>query len=806
MHTDRHRLEPRKEEETTMGGTIEHLGAIVRELSVSIRVCPRFFSLLASVALALFSASLACAAESKVLSLTLDRGDKDSIPVVLDITTTNDRFDPLVWGTAYGYNLSQHTGTVSVVESSGDRIRLSVKLAIERDPAAPRSAASYELNLARQGKNYSGGFTGIFNDVAVTGTVLGAVSEPVVKQIQGHDPLQSGEHPRLIFRKKDMPELRRRMDTPEGKAILSMLNERAPLREVSQVTDRHTSWMAANWGVIHQLTGDKDAARKARATLIDEVITKPMPWDRNDIHHASRLLGIALTYDLCYEAWDKEFRCLLAEYIRVASSELSTGFYEGFPMDEKAFDPTPWGHRNAIRMSCAGLAALAILGDSDAEGRALPDTDRVLRSAERHVTQYLRMGVTQTGTGIEGVFPKDFALADGVLQFMHASRVALGRDFSSVNPMLLAGNVLRSSPGESNAYNFALSSISIQTSGLWPMGLGTVPESFLPAMKWCFDRDAGLQGKQHFGCAYPYQAAYALMNYPFAIESKTPGGSLPLHAVDTLNGHILLRNGWGNKNDPMVEIYLNALGLPPVKGKEADLTAGVLNVSGFGATWMRGFAGSSRMNDGAAADVLYSECDGKQAFVGMDLSDLYLESVAERPKPLGKTRAFVRIQKRQWQRDAIQSFINPVVSPRTTTQSGPKKGTGDLKPLPNVIRHVAVDLTGDCGAPVLIVIVERATGDVPARWRIPVRAAAAVAGGFVAGDSKGANFAGRFIAPSDARQEDGQIAGKGDFFVVFTLQQGPAPASTVEGTGMDAKVRIGGRTIAYNGHRIVLGK
>ena len=768
------------------------------------RCCITNTPLLFGIAL-LFSlpvSSHAAAAGAEAFSLQLSGGGPNKTPVELELMATDGTFESSAWASAYGYNLNQHTGTVSVAEAAGDKIKLSVQLVVEQDPIAPQNFANYDITLVRGGDALSGSFTGSFNDRAVTGEVSGVVGEPAVRPVQGHAPLVPGEHPRLIFRKSDLPELRRRMETPEGKAILSMMNERSPVRRVSQVDDRRASWIAANWGVLHQLAGDTDAADRARRVLIDEVITKPMPGDRKDIHHATRLLGIALAYDLCYGAWDAEFRSLVAEYLRVSASELASGFYEGFRMDAKKLDPTPWGHRNAIRMSCAGTAAMAILGDCDSEGRILPDADRIVRAAGRHVERYLRLGVTRAGTGVEGALRKDLALANGVLHFMHASVIALGRDFSRVNPMLLAGNVLRTRKAGAEKFDSGLTSISIQASGLWPVGLGSVPAELRPVMKWCFDRDAGLLGKQHFGLAYPYQAAYALRNYPFGVAEKAPGEGLPLVAAGAVNGHMLLRNRWADSDDITAELYLNARGLPPIRAKNDDLAAGVMNLSGFGATWMRGFAGASRMNDTMPARVLYTQAEGKRLLAGMDLSGVYIYNPPELYAKWRPSRKFTVIEKVQWQRDAIQSFLNPETYVPVRTAGAEKSGTPRTGP--SVVRHVAVDMSGKCGAPVLVVIVERSSGDVPKRWRVPVPNAVAAPGGFTAGKSAGANIAGRIIVPGDAKLKAGRIEGRGEYFIVFTLQQGAAPAVTVEGTGLSAKLNVGGMSIAFDGSRIIL--
>jgi hypothetical protein len=757
---------------------------------------------IAAAAIWLACAAAACAAapDPGVLTLALDRGVEDGSAMVLDVSVRAGRIGKDVWGAAYGYNLNQHTGTVEVSESAAGVFRMSVKLPIEGDPVAPGGLATYDLAVARRGDEWTGTYTGFFNDVAVTGAVAGRVTAPGIREIPGVEPLQPGEHPRLIFRKSDGPVLKRRMETPEGKAILAMLNEKSPLRDVSQVSDRHVSWMAANWGAVYRLTGDTNAAQRARDILMSYVVTAPMPWDRKDIHHAPRLLGVALTYDLCYDAWDDTFRRLLGEYIRVAASELSRGMYEGFAMDDKTWDPAPWGHRNAIRMSCAGVAALAILGDPDTAGKPLPDAERILRVADRHVEQYLRLGVSQAGTGLEGDLPRDLALANGLLQFLHASRVARGRDFSGVNPMVIAGNILACRPS-SNACDFALSSISVQASGLWPIGLGAVKPEWLPALKWCFDRDAGLQGKQHFGCAYPYQAAYALKNYPFDVEARPPGEVLPLFAADSANGHFVLRNRWQDADDAIVELFANARGLPPPKGKEDALSAGVFTVSGLGGVWLRGFAGVSRVNDKAGADILYAENDGRQTFVGMDLSGLYRPAPPKVKVRGGMTRDFKPIVKTQWQKDAIQEFLKTPV--REKVPSGPK--VAGAESTNRMIRHVAADLSGACGAPVLLAMVERSSDATPTRWRVPVPNLVPSADGFTAGDANGANLAGRIVAPGGARVQAGQIAGKGEYFLVMTLQQGAAPAARIEGTGLDARVVLGGRAVSFNGRRIVFG-
>jgi hypothetical protein len=746
-------------------------------------------------------------ATSRPVRLVLQDATGAGGPVALDLTVRDGRVEKDLWAAAWSHNHRLHPGSAAASQADVDNVRLSVRVTVLADPIAPGGEASYQIDLKRQGDEFRGAYTGAFLDRPVKGTALGGPGRPSAADVPGLRPLRPGEHPRLIFRADDLPGLRRRMETPEGQAIMAMLLKRSPLRQPDQVSDRHTSWMAANWGAIWQLAGQQDAPQKARQVLMDDCLTKPMPPDRKDIHRATRLLGIALTYDLCYDAWDEEFRRLVAEYLDVAAADLADGVYQGFAMDAEAFDPAPWGHRSAIRMASAGCAALAVLGDAGADGRPLPDAARVASAAEHHVATYLRMGITQSGTGLEGPFYKDFALAGGVLQFLQASRAAAGRDLAVANPMLLAGSILQTRPQGEGALDFGLASISIQASGLWPVGLGAAPQGLLPALKWCFDRDVGLAGKRHFGCAYPYQAAYALANYPFDVEARPPGEALPLMVDDTDQGHFTFRDRWQDADDVLIGLYLNLQSMPPVRMSEGDLSAGALNVTGLGGAWLRGFAGPRRLNDAAGADLLYSRVEGRQALVGMDLTPCYT-TAPERPRR-GRAREapLVRLPRRLPTAEEVRQFLSPArpagPPPGETQQAAPET------PKPNfrMVRHVAVDLSGDCGSPVLMAIVDRCEG-IEGPWRVllPAKLAASEPGRFVCGDPAGPTLTGWIAAPTRARLSGGTLPAAGEYFVVMTLQPGPPPAAAVEGEGLAATIALGGRTVAFDGQRIVLGR
>src|SRR5438045_145525 len=72
-----------------------------------------------------------------------------------------------------------------------------------------------------------------------------------------------GEHPRLLFRKADLPELKKRAGTPQGKAILKRLrflldgkngDTLLPPDQPAQTPGRFTIGHTAGYGLLYQLT------------------------------------------------------------------------------------------------------------------------------------------------------------------------------------------------------------------------------------------------------------------------------------------------------------------------------------------------------------------------------------------------------------------------------------------------------------------------------------------------------------------------------------------------------------------------
>lgn len=111
--------------------------------------------------------------------------------------------------------------------------------------------------------------------------------EPFPKDLPNHKPPASGEHPRLFFRKADVPALRARAKTPEGQKMVAQLrlllgndgeslptvyNQHLPRNlgpkgQTELPIGAFTFSHPVGYGMLYQLTGDKKYAQLAKESL-----------------------------------------------------------------------------------------------------------------------------------------------------------------------------------------------------------------------------------------------------------------------------------------------------------------------------------------------------------------------------------------------------------------------------------------------------------------------------------------------------------------------------------------------------------
>ncbi len=196
------------------------------------------------------------------------------------------------WGVAR--EISVWVNEVRVVEGSVSDQELRLDLTVELEAGL----ALYQAKLSRgEDGRYHGDYRGRFRGVPLQGKAEAIPLPPPRQADADFPPLQPGEHPRILFRNRDLPEVRRRAETPMGQAALKKLA--APV----------------GLGIQYQLTGDRTHA-EAAMPVIEQIIARGHLSDQYGNNLGDRLEKTAVTYDLCYDAWPADFKRRVERYLQ----------------------------------------------------------------------------------------------------------------------------------------------------------------------------------------------------------------------------------------------------------------------------------------------------------------------------------------------------------------------------------------------------------------------------------------------------------------------------------------------------------
>jgi|GEM_PF-2404450 len=345
---------------------------------------------------------------------------RDRRDIQLDLLCRDGRWQQEVWGWMGELPGQEHVGALAAGSESGGRVRLRIVLPINGNAARPASlggGAMYELDLRRHGNGLVGTFRGTcvgtnrpevlrrtaeewarpapwggweparmdrvldeyVADGDVSGEAVGLIA-PLPRVAAGFQRAERGEHPRLFFRKADLPALRREAATADGRRMLAAVRSRLDAAKRYGFGYRregapalHESLWAAGYGLLYQLTGDRDAVAWSRRWCLEAMYG---PAARGGGQwQAEQLLGLAACYDLFHDAWDGDFRDVVMVYLERNARQVATllrgrnplGLGEGvsfgpemqcgWPGDEADLRFVRW-------RAAAGAAALAIAGDA----------------------------------------------------------------------------------------------------------------------------------------------------------------------------------------------------------------------------------------------------------------------------------------------------------------------------------------------------------------------------------------------------------------------------------------------------------
>lgn len=147
-------------------------------------------------------------------------------------------------------------------------------------------------------------------------------------------PLPPKEHPRLYIRSGEIPALKEKMATDQGRKILGQIRKAAIPRtpeEEAKVTDYGFRYYAQMRGVTSQVQldaleyltqGDEKMARRAITSMLD-TLKRTNFGTKNDLSRASgsMLMVGAIVYDWCYDKMTSDEReAYIKEFVRIAGT------------------------------------------------------------------------------------------------------------------------------------------------------------------------------------------------------------------------------------------------------------------------------------------------------------------------------------------------------------------------------------------------------------------------------------------------------------------------------------------------------
>ncbi len=444
-------------------------------------------------------------------------------------------------------------------------------------------------------------------------------AELIPENIPDHQPVQPGEHPRLLFRRSDLADIRRRAQTPEGKRIVAQLKKalgggeslpeqfhpsRMPYQDATNLPmGAYSISHAAGFGMLYQLTGDQKYADLGRRCLEigfegqrdrDSNARYSMTLAGEELRLGPSLAWTALGYDLLYDGLDPAFRQKVALHIQNYEMEAhdgrklrgfeKTGKWNKLSMRDQAMRPRygPGSNHYANITGGNAFALMAIYGDPGTDTALL---DQYLERLHKNALSALG-GFGKRGFFHEGQGPSLTAAYPSFLAYWAAVKHVKGLDYSGTDKLKWItlrwlGEVTQSALGSPayavrhESYGTAYGGSDIQSSGTlnegkFSQGFGVLPKKYHPAALWMYQNYFENANGDEFAfdtSYYPHHAIQALVNWPIGVTPQNPEGIVPKAYVDDKFGHYVIRNGWHDdpKDDIVITVFTAKAGGTRVK-------------------------------------------------------------------------------------------------------------------------------------------------------------------------------------------------------------------------------------------------
>lgn len=505
------------------------------------------------------------------------------------------------------YNWFDAEGQILKVTETADTAELHLTATLADDPWIAGGKLDLTLTLKKNGELIEGSYTGTFDRnksgpagpagmQEIKGKVTGEIaSKPWPSLVKGIETFKPGEHPRLIFRASDVPRLKQRAETPEGKMILARLEKMLGNKDPKQAL-----WHGYGYGLMYQLTGEQkwaDLGKDYAKGVMDGTITWPRwGWWTKDggyMRVGPSVAAVAVTYDLCYHGWDEAFRQEVAKAIQ---ERIYPRFVDKPIKEETDFQFSPRSNHYGMANGGAGLAILAIKGDPGTDPKVIERCDRIFK---QRLKRALTAGFGNRGWFYEGTFCGQYPSVMGMLSYMHALKVAEGLDYITnrdearwmVTKWMY--EVVRSADQAVAQYRGMYAKFGWgHLHGDFSIGFGIVPQSDVSDLLWFYKKTIEPDGIKEFDAKRVRTAVYAFVNWPIGVDATDPTGKRSRVLHDSEADFWVFRSGWQGEGDIVISSYggatLLGLGLEhdlvglPIGGKVEHLSenlAGTIAVS-----------------------------------------------------------------------------------------------------------------------------------------------------------------------------------------------------------------------------------
>ncbi len=413
--------------------------------------------------------------------------------------------------------------------------------------------------------------------------------------VPGHVPVQPGEHPRLLFRRGDLPALRQRMKTPEGQALLKRLCQQlnggdgrslpsqstakgrpaadgaGPL-EKAPVGSVMTMSHVAGYGFLYQLTQDPLYARLAREAMEralegyrdrDQRYSFRQPFGA--LRAGPSLGWYALGYDLAYDGWDPEFRQKVAREIE----QYNEGEWCSLAELAAGRRHHPGSNHWGMQVGGAALALLAIMGDDGVNADRIRD---LLKTSERSMIRCMTEGFGDGGFFAEGDGTGSMASHIVFLPALQAWRVAAGKDFVRPRPnaqwMALRWFFLAQAhageaiflPRRGGYPHNVWARDTLSGGGYFGIAMGILDDDQRAAVAWYYDHFGFRAADERAGTPfdsvspYPHHTILSFVNWCWDRPARPMDEVLPHAFHDSKWKFYAWRNRWQDENDVIISI------------------------------------------------------------------------------------------------------------------------------------------------------------------------------------------------------------------------------------------------------------